>query len=109
MIAGTPPAVFQETPARQTTPTPKEHTTPEQTTPLQIALRWKAVDIDSFFEKENLPTIAALTDAEKQMTIQQFLTNEAKRQEDELRTRMHKQIAMVDAEFNRALATIDEL
>jgi hypothetical protein len=108
MIAGTPPAVFQSTPARQAT-SPVARTPPGQTTPLDSALKWKPVDFETLFDKENVPVVADLTDAEKQMTIEQFLMHEAKRQEDDLRQKMHKQVATMDTEFARALDAIDQL
>jgi hypothetical protein len=96
MIAGTPPAVFQNA-------TPPRAVTPESTT------KWTPVDIEEFFEKENLPPIAALTSAEKQMTIEEFLMHEAKRQEDNLRAKMMEQIAALDAVYSRALTALDEM
>ncbi|KAF2276713.1 uncharacterized protein EI97DRAFT_450033 [Westerdykella ornata] len=96
MIACTPPAVFRpETPQAVTPPTPVP--------------KWNPVDLEIFFDRENLPAITKLTSPEKRMTIEEFLMHEAKRQEENLRVQMMQQVAKLDVEYARALAAVDEL
>lgn len=89
--------------------------TPDVTTPASFhhanKPHWSPIDIERFFEKENLPAIDIkdLTSPEKRMTVEQFLMHEAARQEKVLRDQMLRQIDTLDVAYNRALAVVDEM
>ncbi|KAF2749842.1 BIR-domain-containing protein [Sporormia fimetaria CBS 119925] len=86
--------------------------TPTRATPQAseaVTSKWKPVDLDAFFDQENVPDVALLTSPEKQMTIEEFLMHEARRQEENLRMQMTRQVERLDEECRRAWRVIDEL
>ena len=105
----TPPRMLHSTPPRMLHSTPPRMIQQETPPPPTPNRGWEPIDVDVFLGKENIPAITQLTSPEKQMTIEEFLLHEAKRQEVILREQMLKQVSILDAEYHRALDTIDSM
>lgn len=100
-------------PTFSTLPSSAHESTPvhlyQSTPPKKTKKEFTPIDIDEFFDMENIPNVSKLTTPEKSMTIEEFLLHEADRQEKALRGKMMMQIEALDKQYQRALAAVDEL